>query len=344
MFEIKIAYDFDKIERNNAKAFLNHFELEYEEGIDTTINLYINSELVGTGSKEKDVFKCFAIAKSIQGSGALSKLLSILQSECNQNSIFHFFLFSKIENLDVFEKTLFQEVAHTERVVLFEGGIGRIESILKALASKLELNSHVKRSAIVMNCNPFTKGHRYLIETASQESEEVIVFVLEEDLSLFDTQSRFEMVKLGVEDLKNVKVILSGEYIISSKTFPTYFLKKNDDMTQVYTNLDVTIFGKYFCEILGIDKRYIGTEPNCNITECYNLSIQNLLPQFGVEVKVLKRIESAEGVISASKVREYIKKSEYEKLSDMLPESTIKFLQSEKGRRCVEKIQKNSKS
>lgn len=55
----------------------------------------------------------------------------------------------------------------------------------------------VKSGAIVMNCNPFTKGHRYLIEQALKTVEYLYIFVVEEDKSYFKFQDRLKMVKGG---------------------------------------------------------------------------------------------------------------------------------------------------
>ena len=48
--------------------------------------------------------------------------------------------------------------------------------------------------AAVMNCNPFTNGHRYLVETAASQCELLHLFVLSEDRSAFPAQVRYEPV------------------------------------------------------------------------------------------------------------------------------------------------------
>ena len=40
-----------------------------------------------------------------------------------------------------------------------------------------------------MNCNPFTLGHKYIVEKAARENDNVIIFVVEEDKSSFPIQS-----------------------------------------------------------------------------------------------------------------------------------------------------------
>jgi len=342
MFEIRVAESFDIIERRKATELLDKFGLEFEKGIEVTINVYQEGHLIATGSKEHDIFKCFAIDEHVQGEGILSILLSALQRKCEEEGIYHYFLFTKVENLPLFTQTLFKVVAQTDTVALLEGGIGNIQEYLTATAKQLGVEDGRGRSAIVMNCNPFTLGHRYLIEKASKESEEVIVFVLEEDASLFDTKSRLEMVKRGVADLKNVKVALSGEYSISKKTFPTYFLKEKTQATGIYTELDVTIFATHFCPEFNIKRRYIGSEPFCLVTRQYNESIQKILPSFGVEVVEVERIHGKFGTISATQVRQAIKENSLSKLQELVPQTTVDFLNSTEGRAVIERIQESS--
>ena len=42
-----------------------------------------------------------------------------------------------------------------------------------------------KVAAIVMNANPFTLGHQYLVEKAAAENDLVHLFMVSEDASLF---------------------------------------------------------------------------------------------------------------------------------------------------------------
>ena len=63
-----------------------------------------------------------------------------------------------------------------------------------------------------MNCNPFTLGHRYLIEQASEKVDHLYVFVVEEDKSFFPFSDRIGLVKKGTADLKNITVKPSGKY------------------------------------------------------------------------------------------------------------------------------------
>ena len=127
-------------------------------------------------------------------------------------------------------------------------------------------------SAIVMNCNPFTLGHRYLIETAAAQSSRVYVFAVQEDISVFPFDERLRLIREGTAHLSNVTVIPGGRYIVSSLTFPSYFTK-DTQLAAAQCAIDVEIFLKHIVPTLGIKRRYIGTEPFSPVTEIYNTTM-----------------------------------------------------------------------
>jgi [citrate (pro-3S)-lyase] ligase len=145
-------------------------------------------------------------------------------------------------------------------------------------------------------------------------------------------------VKDGIEHLKNVKVIPGGEYIISSATFPAYFLREESARLKAYTELDASIFAKYFCKKLNIKRRYVGNEPYCNVTNAYNETLEEILKQHGIELCIVQRKNYGEHEISASIVRGLIKEGRLEELKNILPSETLHFLDSEKGKEIAEKI------
>ena len=167
--------------------------------------------------------------------------------------------------------------------------------------------------AIVMNCNPFTLGHRYLIETALKSVDYLFIFVVEEDKSFFPFKDRIELIKQGVADLKNITVIPSGRYIISALTFPGYFYKENDNSAIIDSSNDIDIFGKYIAPTLNIKKRFVGEEPIDKVTKQYNETMKERLPLYGIECIEIERKKDDENVISASRVRKYLKEKQFEK-------------------------------
>ncbi len=193
-----------------------------------------------------------------------------------------------------------------------------------------------RRGAIVMNCNPFTKGHRYLIETASDLVDELLIFVVEEDKSYFPFETRLEMVKKGTEDIENVYVFPSGSYIVSAYSLPEYFFKEQMKSTVVDLNLDVEIFARYIAPKLKIKYRFVGTEPYDRITEQYNEAQKRILNQYDISLIEIDRLKNNEEAISANKVRSLLKNGEYEKAKQILYSSTIDIME-ERGYFCARK-------
>lgn len=182
------------------------------------------------------------------------------------------------------------------------------------------------RGAIVMNCNPFTNGHRYLIEYASQEVDELIVFVVREDKSVFRFEDRMRLVKLGTEDLRNVIVMESGNYMISSMTLPGYFEKADLQDTYLDAGQDLMLFTQ-IAQFLHIEVRFAGEEPLDKFTEQYNRGMREILPRYGISFEEIPRKENGGDVISASRVRTAMKDDDWDTVARLVPKTTLDFLQ-----------------
>ena len=178
--------------------------------------------------------------------------------------------------------------------------------------------------AIVMNCNPFTLGHRYLIEAALREVDFLYVFVVEEDRSEFSFEDRFSLVKAGCSDLDNIKILPSGEYMISMTTFRDYFQKEAvQKSVAVAPVADIKLFAQTIAPLLGIKKRFAGTEPFDTLTATYNRAMAEILPSFGIEFIEVPRLTTEDGeIISASTVRDLMKHGRLQECRKFLPATT----------------------
>lgn len=218
-----------------------------------------------------------------------------------------------------------------------------LNSYLKAYACKSDLDNELNRfvgeitvqypiedgqqcGAIVMNCNPFTLGHRYLIERASIEVDRLYVFVVEEDKSFFRFNDRFEMVKNGTSDLRNVCVVPSGNFIISAFTFPEYFMKDYVKEKEFDMSSDVEIFANKIAPALHITKRFVGEEPFDVVTGRYNETMKNILPQYGIEFIEIPRFSASGTVINATMVRQLLAEKNFDEISKFVPDSTLQIL------------------
>ncbi len=183
-----------------------------------------------------------------------------------------------------------------------------------------------KVGAIVMNCNPFTLGHRYLIEYASQKVDGLIIFVVEEDKSFFPFADRIALVKEGTKDMKNVAVVPSGSFIISTVTFPGYFMKENPKEAIIDSSQDVEMFAKNIASAFHIGIRFVGEEPLDVVTKHYNDTLKEILPKYGIMLEEIPRKTQDADVISASRVRKYLQEKNMDAISELVPETTLRYL------------------
>jgi len=183
-----------------------------------------------------------------------------------------------------------------------------------------------KIGSIVMNCNPFTNGHRYLVKQALKQCDYLIVFVVEEDKSVFPFADRIELVRKSLADLKRVSVIPSGQFIISTRTFKEYFNKESLQEHRIDTSLDVTMFAKEIAPCLNISVRFAGEEPLDNVTRQYNENMARLLPQYGIKFTEIPRMKYKGTPINASEVRRLAEARQFDKLKKLVPVPTLHYL------------------
>lgn len=327
----------DHTEREEVEKFLSTFGLLLDKDVDYTMVIRDNEKIIATCSKAKNVFKCFAVSEDLRGEGITATLISALTDRLFEEGMYHSFIFTKPDKESIFTALNYKIIERAENAVLLENGIYSIENYLKDTAKKYNIDCREK-GAIVMNCNPLTKGHLYLIEKAASMCERLLIFIVQEDKSVFPFSIRYELVKKAAEHLNNVTVIPGSEYIISQATFPTYFIKEKNKLLKTYTELDCRIFGRYFGKSFGIDKRFVGTEPYCGVTDVYNETLRRIMPQYGISLCEINRLELEGSAISASRVREYIKAGKMDELNKLLPDVTLEFLRTEAGKGIVDKI------
>ena len=311
--------------RGNTKtqweALLRRAGLEPDTLWDQTALLWDGDTLAAAGSRMGNLFKCIAVDPAHRGEDLTAQVLSALRADAFREGHRHLFLYTKPENETLFRGLFFYPVAKTASVLLMEDKPRGMGDFLDPLPQPMPEGTV---GAAVMNCDPFTLGHRYLIETAARECDQVFVFVLSEDRSHFPAKDRLELVRRGTADLPNVTVLPTGPYLISAATFPTYFLKDRDSADTVRCGLDVEIFTRYYAPRFRITRRYVGTEPFSPMTEAYNRALEAALPQKGIQVRLISRKEGTEGPVSASAVRK--KLAAGEDVSHLVPETTLQYL------------------
>lgn len=290
-----------------------------DRDVDQTVTVWEQDELIATGSRKGNLLKCIAVDPHHRGEDLTATVLSQLRADAFGEGHKHLFLYTKPENLRMFESLFFYPIAQTDSVLLMEDRKNGIQTFLNSLPGLLPGKTI---GAAVMNCNPFTLGHRYLIETAAKTCDHVYVFVLSEDQSRFSAKDRMEMVRLGTADLPNVTVLPTGPYLISNATFPTYFLKDREKAAAIHCKLDIAIFENYFVPRFGITHRFVGTEPLSPMTAQYNEALKENLQK--ITLVEIPRLETEAAPVSASAVRSALDAGQ--DIRHLVPQTTYRYI------------------
>ena len=298
-------------------------------------------EIVAGGGLKEGVIKCVAVADGHKGEAVANQIVSHLIAHANADGHQCVKLFTKPQNQKMFESMSFRLLAEAPKAILMETGIGGIKRYseelkrekgkVKSEKSNCELY-HLNPSTpqpimppsgiIIMNCNPFTLGHRYLIEQAAQQVDTLYILVVREDCSMFGYDERKAMIVRGVAHINNVVVCDGSEYSISATTFPTYFLKCLSDASDTQMTLDIDLFRRHIAPALGATVRFVGTEPDDPLTRRYNELMKSMLP----DVREVARLQQGGVAVSASRVRKAIVENHLAQAARLVPPTTVPYI------------------
>lgn len=345
-------------QRQRIEAFLKRNGLRFDDMHYYAAITDDDGEMIAGGGLKGNVIKCVAVDDAHKGEAIANTLISHLIAHANEEGHSNVMLFTKPKNRQLFESLSFRLLAEAPEAVLMETGIGGINNMVEQLKKikeegevckennqeckkeeKTNLNTttpqHLNPSApqplttttplrgvVVMNCNPFTLGHRYLIEQAAKQVERLFVMVVREDCSLFAYAERKAMVEQGVAHLENVTVIDGSEYAISQATFPTYFLKRLDDAADTQMLLDLDLFRRHIAPALSTTVRFVGTEPIDQLTRRYNQLMHEVL----ADVRETARLEKKGNAVSASRVRKAMEQGDMSTIRQLVPPTTLPYI------------------
>lgn len=315
-------------------------------------------EILAGGGLDGNVIKCVAVSESARSEGLMNILVSRLIAIAREEGRESVKAFTKPENEGIFKSLGFALIASSPNAILMENGRGGLPEYKKYLAS---LARPGRNGAIVMNANPFTKGHRYLVEQAASQVDNLYVIVVKEDRSRFPYAERKAMIEAGCAGLDNVVVCEGSDYAISAATFPTYFLKKLDDATDTQIALDLDLFVNHIAQPLGVTVRFAGSEPEDALTRRYNELMAEILP--GTSVAVVRqdhqpdselvegsavrqarrpidfveipRLEQKGKPLSATSLRRALDKGGFKEAMEYIPKSTVPYLVADLAERAL---------
>lgn len=355
----------DKTAIQGVTALLNAEGIRLDANLDYTCGMYDDEmNIIATGSCFGNTLRCLAVSSEHQGEGLMNQIISHLIEVQFERGNTHLFLYTKCSSAKFFGDLGFYEIARIdEQIVFMENRRTGFKNYLKKLeeSSALQLQTLTKDTsantatlqsdnalpdtstadrkiaALVMNANPFTLGHQYLVEKAARENDLLHLFIVSEDASLVPFKVRKQLVMEGTAHLDNICYHDSGPYIISNATFPSYFQKDENAVIESHAMLDLTIFTE-IAQTLGINRRYVGEEPTSLVTGIYNNIMSEKLPENGIECIIVPRKTDGKKAISASTVRQAIKDNDVDTLKKLVPESTLQYFESKEAKEVIERI------
>ena len=305
--------------------------------------------LAGCGL-QRDILKCLAVSAEARSLGLSVPLVSRLISVASERGCTNVKVFTKPENRALFESLGFRLLAEAPKAILLENGRGLADYCAY-------LRAHQAPGVIIMNANPFTLGHKYLVEKA--ESRNLVIIPVKEDASRFSYAERLAMIRSGAGEWADV--VEGSDYQISAATFPTYFLKNLSDAAETQMRLDIDLFGRHIAPALGARVRYVGSEPADPLTARYNALLKELLPAYGIQLVEIQRIsitpdgaadsstppsaplrmtkgttsELVKGPVTATSVRALLDEGRFKAASALTPESTWPYLLADLAERAL---------
>ena len=172
-------------------------------------------DILAGGGLQGDIIKCIAVSEQLRDAHLSNRLISHLISEAAQRGHHSVKVFTKPQNRQVFESLGFRLVGEAPLAILMENGHGMEDykkylqdislSTLPSPLSPLHSSLSIKTGIIVMNANPFTLGHRYLIEQAAQQVDHLFIIPVKEERSLFPYAERKAMIEQSLSTLRSTR-------------------------------------------------------------------------------------------------------------------------------------------
>lgn len=367
----------DRYIQAEVDALLEREGIHRDQHLDyTAAMLDEDYHVIATGSLFGNTLRCMAVSSDHQGESLMNAIVSHLIEVQYSRGNYHLFLYTKCDSARFFGNLGFYEITRVpeENIVFMENKRTGFRDYLTALqretqqvettardevnagdpgpshqaeavmasggpcaAGPTALNQGERVGAIVMNANPFTLGHRYLVEQARAACGVLHLFMVSEDVSLVPFSVRKKLIMEGTKDIPGIVYHEAGSYIISSATFPAYFQKGDNAVIRSQAGIDARIFTR-IAAALGITDRFVGDEPTSVVTGIYNEILSTALPEAGVACHIIPRKEADGKAISASTVRSCIHDGRLEDIRGLVPETTYRYFTSPEAAAVIGRI------
>lgn len=321
---LEMSSHFSDLKKEKILKLLADVDLEFDPGLTLTAAVFDQSgNAIATASLEQNIFKCIAVSPDYQGEGLTSALFSALIPYCIKNGYQKQFLYTKRNNRGMFSPFGFTLLGEGSSSILMERPAGGLNAYLDSLPRPQKAGTV---GAIVAHCDPLTNGHLYLMEQALEQCDFLYVFILSEDKGMFPAADRIALVRQALEGREGCAVCPTGQYMISSATFPSYFLHDQTRVREEWCEMDARMFARSIAPALGIRIRFVGTEPFSPITAAYNSVLKEILPKAGIRLTEMPRLTEGDTAISASAVRSLLERGRLEDIRPLVPGPTWAYL------------------
>lgn len=307
--------------RSRVERFLGENGLSLEDVETYLAAVSPEGRIIAGAGIASNVIKCAAVDASARGTGVFGSIVSRLLSLAASRGIMDLRVYTKPSNVSIFESLGFHVIASCPSAAILENG-DSLEVYCDYLRSFLRPSERC--GVIVMNANPFTLGHKYLIDKALSLVDTLFVIPVAEDVSRFPLSERVAMMDLPPRAL----LVDGSEYQISSVTFPSYFLKSLSEASEAHMALDLKIFDEYIAPALGASVRFVGSEPSDPLTARYNELMHSTLRS--VEVVEIPRTG-----VSATAVRDALRRGVFSEAAAMCPPTSWPYLAADLAERAL---------
>lgn len=344
-YAISLVGPGDRYMQDEVDALLEREGIHRDQHLDyTAAMLDEDYHVIATGSLFGNTLRCMAVSSDHQGESLMNAIVSHLIEVQYSRGNYHLFLYTKCDSARFFGNLGFYEITRVpeENIVFMENKRTGFRDYLAALQRETQQAESTARDegnagAIVMNANPFTLGHRYLVEQARAACGVLHLFMVSEDVSLVPFSVRKKLILEGTKDIPGIIYHEAGSYIISSATFPAYFQKGDNAVIRSQAGIDAQIFTE-IAAALGITDRFVGDEPTSVVTGIYNEILSTALPEAGVSCHIIPRKEADGKAISASTVRSCIHDGRLEDIRGLVPETTYRYFTSPEAAAVIGRI------
>jgi [citrate (pro-3S)-lyase] ligase len=319
--------------REEITCFLEKNGLGIDDDIAQFVIARYQRKLIACAGIAGNTLKCIAINSDWRGTSLSLTLIHEAELQAAQNGEHQLFLLTSPGNVKSFRGCGFYPLVTVDnRAALMENTPVGIHRYCGQLRSQYLVEGN-NVGSIVMNANPFTLGHQYLIEHAASKCDWLHVFVVQEDVSAFPFKERFAMVGRFAAFAKCDRSSRLCVYYLAWHV-PGYFLKDKQVIDKVYATIDLMLFRNYIAPALNITHRFVGTEPFCQLTAEYNRTMHHWLEMengqsASIRVHEINRKTDDSNVpVSASAVRRLLNENNFSAASGMVPATTRVYLKN----------------